>query len=68
MKCNQNKDKYEDLNKRLRKCRCGGKVSLSGGVPWYQEFDIVCDSCHGVWRMHTYSPREAAERWGLDKS
>lgn len=59
--------KYSDLNKRLRKCNCGGDVELSGGPPWCQEFDIVCRRCHGVWHMNTYSPIEACGRWGLNK-
>lgn len=57
-------DKYEEYNKSLIPCRCGGKVILTGGTYGYPTFGIKCLKCGGQWSMNTYSPEEAATKWG----
>lgn len=56
--------KIDILNKKLKQCKCGGEVKLIGGTPWNQMFSIACNTCNGRWNMNTYSPKEAAEKWG----
>lgn len=55
---------YKEYNKTLRPCRCGGRVELNGGTYGYPTFYIECLKCHGRWTMDTYSPEEAANKWG----
>lgn len=57
--------KYEEYEKLLRPCRCGGKVELIGGTYGYPTFGIRCLKCYGQWSMDTYSPEEAAKKWGI---
>ena len=59
--------KYEEYEKLLAPCRCGGAVILTGGTYGYPTFGIRCLRCSGQWSMNTYSPEEAAKRWGLRK-
>lgn len=58
-------NKYEEYEECLVPCRCGGKVELTGGTYGYPTFGIRCLKCGGQWSMDTYSPEEAAEKWGL---
>ena len=57
--------KYEEYEKMLRPCLCGGKVELTGGTCGYPTFGIRCLKCGGQWSMDIYSPKEAAEKWGI---
>lgn len=59
---------YEEYEKRLKPCSCGGKAELIGGTYGYPTFYVRCMRCNGIWCMDTYSPKEAAEKWGLNKS
>lgn len=58
-------NRYEEYEKSLVRCRCGGKVELTGGTYGYPTFGIRCLKCGGQWSMNTYSPKEAVERWGV---
>lgn len=58
-------NRYEEYEKFLRPCRCGGKVKITGGTYGYPSFKIKCLKCGGEWAMGTYSPKETAEQWGM---
>ena len=60
---------YKGIDNRfkLRKCFCGGTVTLWGGIPSYQGYKIFCEKCGGKWEFpNIYSPVEVAERWGIE--
>jgi hypothetical protein len=57
--------KYDEYNETLLPCRCGGNVVLTGGTYGYPTFGIKCLKCGGYWSMDTYSPEEAARKWGV---
>lgn len=61
------KKKYQEYEKRLRPCYCGGRVVLTGGTYGYPTFEIKCTKCGGGWSMDTYSPKEALEKWGENR-
>lgn len=58
-------EKYNEYERLLRSCRCGGQVELTGGTYGYPTFGVRCLKCGGQWCMDTYSPKEAVEKWGL---
>lgn len=60
-------NKYADYEEKLRQCRCGGKVELTGGTYGYPTFGIRCLKCGGQWSMDTYSPEEATKKWGTKR-
>lgn len=60
-------NKYADYEEKLRPCRCGGEVELTGGTYGYPTFGIRCLKCGGQWSMGTYSPEEASKNWGTKK-
>ena len=57
-------NKYEEYNKQLMSCHCGGDVVIEGGTPGYPTFSVRCLRCGGRWSMDTYSPEEAVNKWG----
>lgn len=61
-------EKYQEYEKMLKPCKCGGRVKLTGGTYGYPTFHIRCTRCGGLWAMATYSPEEAVKKWGLNKS
>lgn len=58
-------DQYKEYEKSLHPCACGGTVEICGGTYGYPTFWIRCRKCGGRWSMDTYSPKEAAGRWGV---
>lgn len=59
--------RYEEYEQQLRQCYCGGDVVLEGGSYGYPTMYVHCTKCNGRWCMETYSPEEAAQKWGYKK-
>ena len=58
-------NKYEEEEKLLNPCCCGGKVTLTGGTYGYPDIWVECSKCGGKWCMNTYSQHEAVEQWNI---
>ena len=66
------------LDYMLKPCFCGGKRTIecnthSGGMcGWYNNWEMRCDKCHGLWMLHAdnyyygstpYTELEAIDIW-----